>query len=974
MPTEVENPQPEAISSTKSEATEGRSDSMKKSNDELNDSGESVQSLYAPQPIEDIGSDFVSLQGVMLFQRGVNSLNLGEIDKALEIWRQAHTEFPGHAASAHNLGVAAGAAQQYGEAMAAFRLASELDESLIVSNLNSVCISIPALSYQARVDDILGQSRVLREQGKCLRAEKLARLLLDEYPNSAAGLAELALVLVRRAKDEPQKADGFLAQALKHAQRAIFLEPTLPTGFEALATVQEYLGTHREAFVSSQRLLELQAKPDLASLLFAGEHALRAARADNDKELVRVAVGYADQVIAEKPDNVRAWVLRADANSLRVLDGQVTFEQNLADFERILQLEPTNAHALEMRDFLQAQRYHDEVFGKDKLLLNDALGYLKANENKNAVPHLKQILAEEPDNRPALSNLSLALRRLRRFDEALSVQSHLATLDPTPESWRLVATIALQLKNYEQAKFAYLQVLQLLPNEASSHRDVATTLEKMGRGEEAIPFWRRVVELSPEGREDWFHLGKNLLEAGCSQRPVKEAFVCEAIPALNKARVLDGGNTEIMSQLAVGIAEIGDTEMAFGYATHVAGHDPVAHSVLQPILTDIQSRRLAQGLASKPLSSELVPLLAPPRLPVQNMGDPLVAQPFSPVYTRSIAPWLVGVVGLLAIFGVWGLMQISGLRYKPLPPEDLTPPAWSQPPIVDSQPPVQSFGAAAPDVGFANALLEGMWTGSLGGDAARLVITTHIGNTFNGVLLIDGGDKSGLSIQVVGDVTGDTISWSEKRILSNPREIDWALGEERGTIRQGRNGLEIRGGGNDGRSEYMWAFTHASNSTIVPSSNSSLTNSVPAGWTRLPEEDLGFSLNYPVEWSRSIQDIPSGKRISLNAPEANVSCIIDVSTTTDPPLSSWKKADARLRETYGSDYYSMDMGSAPLGGQDGYKWEFRIKRPNETQLYKLQRSVIYNNRQYRLYMVAPNQEYWKWSNYFNTLCNSFRFQ
>jgi hypothetical protein len=100
--------------------------------------------------------------------------------------------------------------------------------------------------------------------------------------------------------------------------------------------------------------------------------------------------------------------------------------------------------------------------------------------------------------------------------------------------------------------------------------------------------------------------------------------------------------------------------------------------------------------------------------------------------------------------------------------------------------------------------LAGIWKGTFSGSPTTLLISKHNGDTFEGTLV----RNDGTVVQFVGQLNSATraISMKETKVLKQPKEGTWTLGENTGTLSE--NGRSMSGTGRDNvNPPYNWSFT-----------------------------------------------------------------------------------------------------------------------------------------------------------------------
>ncbi len=100
--------------------------------------------------------------------------------------------------------------------------------------------------------------------------------------------------------------------------------------------------------------------------------------------------------------------------------------------------------------------------------------------------------------------------------------------------------------------------------------------------------------------------------------------------------------------------------------------------------------------------------------------------------------------------------------------------------------------------------LVGIWKGTFSESQTTLMISKHNGETFEGTLV----RNDGTVILLTGRINPETrsVSMKETRVLKQPKEGAWTLGENTGTLSE--NGKSMSGAGTDNvNPAYNWSFT-----------------------------------------------------------------------------------------------------------------------------------------------------------------------
>jgi predicted O-linked N-acetylglucosamine transferase (SPINDLY family) len=160
-------------------------------------------------------------------------------------------------------------------------------------------------------------------------------------------------------------------------------------------------------------------------------------------------------------------------------------DEALASFDRVLAIEPANAHALNNRGFVlnaldrrdEALASYEQVLRIDprhaEALINRGVVLSDLGQYEVALRSYEQALAIVPDHVVVLCNRAKALFTLNRFKEALaSVERALAINTDHVEALFTRGNVLMRLDRHEEAAACYERVLALNPE----HRHARATL------------------------------------------------------------------------------------------------------------------------------------------------------------------------------------------------------------------------------------------------------------------------------------------------------------------------------------------------------------------------------------------------------------------------------------------------------------------------------------------------------------------
>jgi tetratricopeptide (TPR) repeat protein len=144
-----------------------------------------------------------------------------------------------------------------------------------------------------------------------------------------------------------------------------------------------------------------------------------------------------------------------------------------------------------------------KAFAPRYLELNAARALVGARRFAEAVPLYTKLLATFPRSTELACELGLVEMALGRAAEA---ESHLRlALDRNPTNSHAIlgmANLAIGRQDYKRAEGHLLDMLKLDPDDIEANFDLgALYAQELGKPAEAVPYWRRFLELQPDDPE-----------------------------------------------------------------------------------------------------------------------------------------------------------------------------------------------------------------------------------------------------------------------------------------------------------------------------------------------------------------------------------------------------------------------------------------------------------------------------------------
>lgn len=224
-----------------------------------------------------------------------------------------------------------------------------------------------------------------------------------------------------------------------------------------------------------------------------------------------------------------------------VLDGDLA--DAVAVLERVLRIQPSEPNALYLRGvaYLRAcqpgmavpylQKAVSRVDNISEWQTNLGFALSRSGKAAEAAAAFKRVVALEPDNPGALSNLSGSMLRLKHFEEAAAAAERALAIDGEhADSLCNLSAALVGLERFEAAEAAARKALQLKPDDPDILCNLGGALYRLARFEEAAKELTRAVCLSPGSPNTYV----NLVGALTAARRIHESLEwCERAIALH---------------------------------------------------------------------------------------------------------------------------------------------------------------------------------------------------------------------------------------------------------------------------------------------------------------------------------------------------------------------------------------------------------------------------------------------------------
>ena len=303
-----------------------------------------------------------------------------------------------------------------------------------------------------------------------------------------------------KSASQPSQADAYYYFMLGHVQELNYeLSNSADDSAAAIDSYKKALEIDPNSAVVKERLAEIYAK---------SQH-------------IRDAVVQAQEALKIDPNNVDAHRLlaRIYVRSLGDLEAGDVQQQNLAkaieQFQFILKLDPRDTYsALWLARLYRFENQHDEA---EKVL--------------------RGVLKIEPDNDPALEQLSQLLIDEGRPQEATDLLTRAAGEYASPDVYDLLGDAYSQSKDYAKAEDAYRKAVESDPDDPGHRHGLAQALMAQDKYAEALEQFKKLCQLEPGSWE-------NYLRAAQLYRHLDQLDQAES--NLVHAKQLAPGNLEIL--------------------------------------------------------------------------------------------------------------------------------------------------------------------------------------------------------------------------------------------------------------------------------------------------------------------------------------------------------------------------------------------------------------------------------------------
>src|SRR5258706_6478487 len=122
----------------------------------------------------------------------------------------------------------------------------------------------------------------------------------------------------------------------------------------------------------------------------------------------------------------------------------------------------------------------------------------------------KRVLAIAPNHAEALTNRGVALRGLKRFDDALASYDRALAIKPDVEAFNNRGNTLQDLQRFDDALASYDRALAIKPDHAEVLNNRGVALNQLERFDEAIASFDRALAINPDYAEAHYNRGNAL--------------------------------------------------------------------------------------------------------------------------------------------------------------------------------------------------------------------------------------------------------------------------------------------------------------------------------------------------------------------------------------------------------------------------------------------------------------------------------
>jgi serine/threonine-protein kinase len=293
-----------------------------------------------------------------------------------------------------------------------------------------------------------------------------------------------------------------------------------------------------------------------------------------------------------------------------VYQGTGKYEEAVVQFQRAVQLEPTNDDAHRGLGLAQESlhRYPEaEATYQRAIALRPSywagyswLGtfYARRSRYPEAVQMFEKVISLNPDSFLAYRNIGGMLIYEGKYLEAISALQHSVAIRPTAAAYSNLGAAYVYLRNFDKAAASYQEAAGLDPNNIATWGNLGEAYQFMpGRASEAAPALQKALSLTTQKlkvnpRDAQLTANVAYYQALLNDRAL-------ALAAITRAMELAPDNPDVLQKAALIHLHFGATDRALGYVTNAlrAGLSPSIlrdHPGFDKIRGDARFRKLIQ--------------------------------------------------------------------------------------------------------------------------------------------------------------------------------------------------------------------------------------------------------------------------------------------------------------------------------------------------------------------------------------------
>ncbi|NQV18254.1 MAG: tetratricopeptide repeat protein [Armatimonadetes bacterium] len=149
------------------------------------------------------------------------------------------------------------------------------------------------------------------------------------------------------------------------------------------------------------------------------------------------------------------------------------------------------------------------------------INYINNNFEKSEEFYLKA-LELEPDNMGIQEHLSGTYLKQEKYEEAIAVLTQIAEADDNPVVWLKIGKIYLDIEYYEEAQEAFERAVEIDPEFAEAHCELANLFFDQDMFDEAVPYYELSSKAFPDDEEVQKKLAKCYHKTGKLDSAIKQ--------------------------------------------------------------------------------------------------------------------------------------------------------------------------------------------------------------------------------------------------------------------------------------------------------------------------------------------------------------------------------------------------------------------------------------------------------------------